>query len=618
MTVTQFFCRQAKAVELFHGQPDYTEVPAFASPNQDTKVATYSPDGSRFVYTQANSVFIIDANDGSVAVELPVKDVFDVHFSPLGTFLCAWSRPTADQEASNVSIWKTDLASRSGVKVGEYKARNQTGWKPQFTADESLVCRLTSPSELQFYSTAKEPMLQGKALHVLNTKASGKIASYAVSPGKNMSVAVFLPEHSGKPASIRVYNIPNFQQPVSQKQFFKAETCEFKWNGIGTSLLALVSTDVDSSNKSYYGESTLYLMGIIGSFDQRITLDKEGPIHDFSWSTSSREFGVIYGYMPAQTTFFDARGNSIHSLAPSSKNTLAYSPHARYILVAGFGNLQGTVEIYDRQDKFKKIATFEASNTSVCEWSPDGQYIMTATTVPRLRVDNCCKIWHHTGELCYIKEYKELFSAKWRPQDSSLFDPRALDSIKPAQHESALNYLSKRKGRMPNSKEPKGVYRPPHARTAGFKSSFASNSSDESDKSSASSAGGYKPPGARTKVIPGAVLRSSNDPASAAKNRKRKGIPGAVKKTEDKPASAPVSAPSEKPQEIPSESSSQSLAEGNSLEEKKIRALLKKLRAIETLKQKRSAGDHLEETQILKIQTEDKVRSELSSLGWKE
>ena len=194
-----------------------------------------------------------------------------------------------------------------------------------------------------------------------------------------------------------------------------------KWNSLGTALLALASTDHDTTNKSYYGETNLYLLGIAGSYDSRIDLKREGPIHDITWSPTAREFAVSYGYMPSETTFFDSRGNAIHSLPTAPRNTILYSPHAKFVLVAGFGNLQGTVDVYDRQNKFSKVVTFEASNTSVCEWSPCGRFILTATTSPRLRVDNGCKIWHASGKLIYLKEFPELFSIGWKPQPLDCF-----------------------------------------------------------------------------------------------------------------------------------------------------------------------------------------------------
>ena len=33
------------------------------------------------------------------------------------------------------------------------------------------------------------------------------------------------------------------------------------------------------------------------------------------------------------------------------------------------------------------------------EWSPNGRYLLTATTAPRLNVDNGYKLWRYNGEL---------------------------------------------------------------------------------------------------------------------------------------------------------------------------------------------------------------------------
>ena len=57
---------------------------------------------------------------------------------------------------------------------------------------------------------------------------------------------------------------------------------------------------------------------------------------------------------------------------------------------------------------------------------------------------------------------------------------------------------------------------------------------------------------------------------------------------------------------------------GGTAGDKKVRALLKKLRAIDDLKMRRAGGEKLEGTQIKKMDTEDEVRRELENLGWNE
>jgi translation initiation factor 2A len=76
----------------------------------------------------------------------------------------------------------------------------------------------------------------------------------------------------GQPAAVKVFNVPQFGAPVSQKTFFKGDKVQFKWNNIGTSVIILAQTEVDKSNKSYYGETTMYILSATGGFDSRITL----------------------------------------------------------------------------------------------------------------------------------------------------------------------------------------------------------------------------------------------------------------------------------------------------------------------------------------------------------
>jgi translation initiation factor 2A len=324
--------------------------------------------------------------------------------------------------------------------------------------------------------------------------------------------------------------------------------------------------------------------------------------------------------MPAKTTIFDARGNTVYSFPVASRNSIIFSPHARFILLAGFGNLQGTVDIYDRQRQFAKVATIEASNTSVCEWSPDGRYILTATTSPRLRVDNGVKIWHYSGKLIYVQEHDELFGVGWRPQDVASFPLRSTYSPAPSSHESAAALLSKSKSNGNGALKPTGAYRPPHARVSGVSVAPTSLFEIEQVKIGASAL----PPGLVTRTVPGAGGKPTNGtptsaaaPAlskAAAKNKKKREnnkIPTngneerPARPQETKSSAAPINEPINAPT-------------GSSPEDKKTRSLLKKLRAIEELKQRQALGDKLEETQVQKIQTEDSVRKELVALGWTE
>jgi len=387
--------------------------------------------------------------------------------------------------------------------------------------------------------------------------------------------------------------------------------------------------------------------------------DKEGPIHDVSWNPNSREFGVVYGYMPAKTTIFNMRGVPKHNFPLSPRNTILFSPHGRFVLVAGFGNLAGQMDIYDMEKNYHKIATVEASNASLCSWSPDGQYILTATTSPRLRVDNGVRIWHVSGGLMYNEDMTELYDVTWRPQtieQHPLGDP--LTKL-PVPHASATAYLSTRKAPV----KPAGAYRPPGARgqltPLAFKREDQGGAAFVRDGVPGASMNGFGKP--RRREIPGAEPAEEYLPPgaapgggvplppgaeneklskSAAKNKKKR---EAAKKARDEgenipPANAPtgpspdrnrsrgknttpVNGNGNAPKRAPSPSGSPAPAAPAgpiepSAQDKKIRGLLKKIRAIDELKMRLAGGEKLEDTQMKKIQTEDSVRKELEASGY--
>lgn len=108
--------------------------------------------------------------------------------------------------------------------------------------------------------------------------------------------------------------------------------------------------------------------------------------------------------------------------------------------MSGFGNLQGSIEVWDMNNR-KLIASTEAPDTTLLQWSPNGENFMTATTAPRLRVGNGYKIWHYTGTLLYERFWNkqdELWEVVWQNYPSSVFPEKpicykAVEGIAPSQ-----------------------------------------------------------------------------------------------------------------------------------------------------------------------------------------
>lgn len=491
------------------------------------------------------------------------------------------------------------------------------------------------------------------------------MTSYEVGPGEKPSVAVFSGEKKGAPASVRIYPLSALiptpdeaPKPVSQKNFFKADKIQMKWNTAGTSLLFVTSTDVDKTGKSYYGETNLYMMSTRGDFDCRVALDKEGPVHDFEWNPNGREFLVVYGYMPAKSTLFSYRINVIAELGTSSRNFVGFNPQGRFFALAGFGNLSGTVDIWDREklgnngssveaNTKGKLFSFDASNSSLFQWSPDGQFILTATLSPRLRVDNGVRIWHCTGNLIHVEMINDLYQASWRPMLPALalekypFPPTIPAPPTPSPAGQTALDASKAK----SEKKAMGAYRPPGARGAPASDVFSKRSEDTTPLAS-NGGGAYLPPGAARNKQQGGGRR--NVPGAAAapgapagpKNAKdhQGGGKGGGKKSNGSTAansgsSTPrtnfaedvqTTTPTNMAAEVGGNGNVEATgAEANGAEsgavapgaiDKKVRNLTKKLKAIQELKEKRDKGEKLEQTQLKKIDSEASLKKDLASL----
>ena len=407
--------------------------------------------------------------------------------------------------------------------------------------------------------------------------------------------------------------------------------------------------------------------------------------------------------MPAKATIFNTRAVPTNNFALAPRNTILFSPNGRFVLVAGFGNLAGQMDIYDLEKDYKKICTIEASNASVCEWSPDGKHILTATTSPRLRVDNGVRIWHVGGGLMYNEDLQELYHVMWRPQPITAHPLEDPLHPMPNPHASALSYL----GTVKTPSKPAGAYRPPGAR--GSVTPLAFRREDEggaayiSDGSLSLGSGvnGFGKP--RRRDIPGAEAATNDHSLNAAlvavgegdenlskaatKNKKKReakkakeaadkaaGLaPDGLGSTADVPATVPSPSPNRSPERrdrrghertrsrgdfdsrprsqtgvrkdrapksaAPTSSTTPLITNGltvqtaspadapdltvtspggGSPQDKKIRALLKKLRAIDDLKMRRAGGEKLEGTQIKKMDTEEGVRRELEGFGWRD
>ena len=140
-----------------------------------------------------NRVSVIDPSVGSIVTQLPAANVYEIGFSPLGNYIITWQRPSKDENGDatkNLKVWRTvdgdTTADSERAVVGQFVQKSQTGWNLQYTSDELLCARLVT-NEIQFYES-------GNLGNVWKKLRIEGVSEFAIAPGKDHSVAVFVPE----------------------------------------------------------------------------------------------------------------------------------------------------------------------------------------------------------------------------------------------------------------------------------------------------------------------------------------------------------------------------------------------------------------------------------------
>lgn len=132
---------------------------------------------------------------GHIVTTLPAENVYELGFSPRGTFIITWQRPSKDENGEsikNLKVWRVveggalDAGGNEHNVVGRFVQKSQTGWNLQYTFDEQYCARVVT-NEVQFYEC-------GDLSTVWNKLRIDGVSAFAISPGHNHCIAVFVPE----------------------------------------------------------------------------------------------------------------------------------------------------------------------------------------------------------------------------------------------------------------------------------------------------------------------------------------------------------------------------------------------------------------------------------------
>ena len=83
-----------------------------------------------------------------------------------------------------------------------------------------------------------------------------------------------------------------------------------------------------------------------------------------NWNPRSSEFIIICGFMPATSVLFGNDAKPKFLFGKNHRNKIMFNPFPKYLLLAGFGNLGGDMEIWD-MDRLKSIGKCNVSSLEI-------------------------------------------------------------------------------------------------------------------------------------------------------------------------------------------------------------------------------------------------------------
>ncbi|KAK1932680.1 hypothetical protein X943_000326 [Babesia divergens] len=190
------------------------------------------------------------------------------------------------------------------------------------------------------------------------------------------------------------------------------DSAEMLWSPSGRYLLVLGQSTVDLAGERYGSTSNCLLFRSDGSLVCRVNAQ---TTHDARWSPTRDEFIVMEGNMPCDITLYDANCTRLFEFPKAYRNTIKWNPLGNMVALCGFGNLAGEICFWYRKDSYdyEQIVHFKEPCTVISEWSPDSRFFMTASTFPRMKVDNFLKVFNHEGDLLEHQKFEECYGVCW-------------------------------------------------------------------------------------------------------------------------------------------------------------------------------------------------------------
>ena len=358
----QLVIRDGKGWRLYkqHHKTGKLQIESATKPCTDADII-FSSDGQYFAVLLEEGIEVYESAKGRKVSFLSHYRVRNVYFSPLNNFIVSYHHRRPDDKHGNCWVWKWNGSDSNEQKTAENDEasndneaadtdnkdsnNNPTDTKViyqfflpefnkkrvplQFTNDEFIAARISRNAvivhdvlRLAYKSNnviGKIDIANSNSVVVAPTRRPQK--NKESQPQNSYILAVFALPKNNKAATVGVYEFQynlamnkksktnKLFSRISQRAFYGVDTCELLWDCCTSyhhNLLAIASSDVDTSGKSYYGNQTVYLLSSRSSQNVKIPVSEKGKLQDVKWHPSGKEFVMIDDH-PQKISIFDFR-----------------------------------------------------------------------------------------------------------------------------------------------------------------------------------------------------------------------------------------------------------------------------------------------------------------------
>ena len=316
-----------------------------------------------------------------------LEQIAAVHFSKNDKYLTIIQKPKVEK---NLKIF--DISNNFSL-VNEFRSMtNPTNEWPQikFSNDEKYIYFLNK-STLEIYDENKN--FVSKMENIFGYE------DIQLDDKHLLVVSTFIMKESGKKEKkdylFAIYDFNDLSKPTKTISTSLTDRVKIK-SSLDQKYILVNTINDNTSNKSYYGQSTIYFYEVLTGKFTKFNLP-EGPVHDFNWCPDGEHFIICAGHLPSTVKYYKKNGTFEKDIAKGNFNNVKISPDSRIVALCGFGSLKGDIEFYNLKD-FSLIG----KNIFFCcvnfEWSQDSKYLLGGVLSTRVKVDNEYRIMKYNGE----------------------------------------------------------------------------------------------------------------------------------------------------------------------------------------------------------------------------